>query len=163
MSEEQYTLGRILEVDNEYFESEIAELMKLLEDPECSIDGYMHWFKTATDKIGLFGAFDSQGYLVGLLMGQAPIRTYPNRGYIPISVVDPSVPQRITKKLYDMTIAWCKDNGAKYVWGWTKRSPRALKRLYGFEVCKEHQIIVPIDGYDEHLNVERDEHYATAV
>ena len=162
MSDKQYTVGRILEV-NEFLEAEIVELMKILEDPECSIDGYMHWFKTATDRIGLFGAFDEEGRLVGMLFGQAPIRTYPNRGYIPISVVYSTVPQQITQQLYEMTITWCKDNGAKYIWGWTKRSPRALKRLYGFEVCKERQIIVPIDGYDEHLNVERDMRYATAV
>lgn len=157
-----YTVGRILEV-NEYLEAEIVELMKILEDPECSIDGYMHWFKAVPERIGLFGAFDEEGRLVGMIFGQAPISTYPNRGYMPITAVYKEVPQKITKQLFDMTVAWCKENGAKYVWGWTKRSPRVLKRLYGYEVCKERQIIVPIDGYDEHQNVERDPAYATAM
>ena len=158
MRDEQYLICRITDV-NEYLEAEIRELMKILEDPECSIDGYMYYFKNSTDKIGLHCAF-YKGNLVGLIFGQAPIRTYPNRGYMPITAVYPTVPQKITKQLFDMTVDWCKDNGAKYIWGWTKRSPRVLKRLYGYEVVKEHQIIVPIEGFDEHLNVERDPAYA---
>ena len=149
-----YTVERITNIDVK-MERDMRRLMAILDDPEMSIDAWIDIFKRYTMRVSLVGAFDEWGNLHGFIYGRSPNPTYPNRGMMPITVMDPCVPRRTSKRVFDAVLAWLEKHGAKYVWGWTKRSPRVLKRLYGYEVVAERQIIVPLAGHDEHTNVER--------
>ena len=149
-----YTVERITNIDVK-MERDMRRLMAILDDPEMSIDAWIDIFKRYTMRVSLVGAFDEWGNLHGFIYGRSPNPTYPNRGMMPITVMDPCVPRITSKQVFDAVLAWLEKHGAKYVWGWTKRSPRVLKRLYGYEVVAERQIIVPLAGHDEHTNVER--------
>lgn len=158
MSEQQYTLARITEI-TERLDAEITLLMETLQDEEMYIPAFIDIFRKYAHAVALWGAFDKDGRCAGIVYGKAPTKVYPNRGELPITAVLPEVPQRVTKAMFDLVHEWCRQHGAKYMWGWTRRSPRVIKRLYGYEICKEKQLICPLSGCDEHLRVEREVSY----
>jgi hypothetical protein len=135
-------------------ERELRRLMSILDDPEMSIDAWIDIFKRHLDQI-LVMAVLSNGDMAGFIYVRPPATTYPNRGMMPLTVMLPQVPRELSKRAFDLCLQWLEMHGAKYVVGWTKRSPRVLRRIYGYDVMKERQIIVPIGDHDEHLNVER--------
>jgi hypothetical protein len=135
---------------------EILTLAAMIKDEEFSLQGYYDYLVHRIDTIGLFGAFNDDGKLVGIVHFERPGRLYPERGHIVLAAIERGVPHKVSKELHSSGEAWVQDQGATYVWGYTKRSPRATRRLYGYRLVKEHQMLKGLSG-DTYKNIELQE------
>ena len=131
----------------------LTELSGLLDDPEMDIVATVQFVISQLDRLGLFGAFEGN-MLMGYILAEPPGAFYPNRAYLWIAAVDKHLPRTVSNGMFDMMCRWCIQQGATHLWSWTKRSPRVIHRLYGFEEVAEKQVIRPLVG-DDHLNIER--------
>ena len=131
----------------------LIELSGLLNDPELDVAATMKYVISQINRLGLFGAFDDNT-LMGYILAEPPGDLYPRRAFLWITAVDKHVPRIVSDGMFDMMCRWCIQQGATYLWGWTKRSSKAINRLYGFEEVAEKQVIRPLIGND-HLIVER--------
>ena len=143
-------LKRISHID-ESLGSQIAALISTLNDVEMDINAFVGYLIESTETIGLFGAFENN-CIIGLIYIEPPDIIYPNKGYLFLTIGSKKLPHRKSLELLEMAKRWSIEQGATYLWGWTKRSPRAIKRL-GVDVVKERQVILPLVGND-YLNVE---------
>ena len=135
---------------------EILGLVDKVDDRELDLTAYWKYLRDQYHRLGLFGAFDDAGRLLGYLHAEPPTPLFPKRGYLYVAATDPQLGREGAQELFRAMKEWLADNGATYLWGWTRRSPRAINRLYGFEVVKERQVVCPISG-DDYLKVEREE------
>ena len=144
-----YDICHITKVDNELAQV-IADLIRTIDDPAMDVPSFVLYIMAKAPSQGLFGAFkllDGDLSLKGFLYCESPTMIYPGRASLFLTCVDPSVPIKVSKRLYKVTCDWARSQGATYMWGWTKRSPRAIKRLYGFKIAAERQVFSPL--YDD--------------
>ena len=153
-------IERITELHRDHA-AQMVRLMDLIEDAELDKNAVLSKILHALDRTCLIGLFDGEE-LKGFVYFTGPNTWYPKRGYLNLTAIDATVPQKYSRMAYDMGCQWLIERGATYVWGWTKRSPRAIKRLYGFEAAKERQVVFPLVG-DDHLKVERDKGCAQCI
>jgi hypothetical protein len=131
---------------NTLVEIEIINLLSLIKDDEFNYEGYLGYLRRNLSKIGVFGLWDEDGELMGMVHFEKPGTWYPERGFIQLAAIYPIVPRSKSIELHTAGEEWVKENGATYVWGWTKRQPRAVRRVYGYSVVKENQMIKGLSG-----------------
>ena len=141
-----YDICHITKVDNELAQV-ISDLIWTIDDPAMHVPSFVLYIMSRASTQGLFVAYDPMGYAKGFLYCESPTMIYPGRANLFLTCVDPSVPIKVSKRLYKATCDWARSQGATYIWGWTKRSPRAIKRLYGFKIAAERQVFSPL--YDD--------------
>ena len=149
---------RILQIDDDLGQ-QMLDLIETIDDEDMNVDAFIRYFTSSLNEIGVFGAFDDNGKLCSMVYLEPPTEIYPKRGYLFITVSLPGTRLEVSKAVFNAGNEWVISKGATYLWGWTARSPRAINRLYGFEVCKERQVVCPLVG-DDHLKIKRDREYS---
>ena len=149
-------IERILEI-NDDLGGQMFDLIETIDDEDMNVDAFIRYFVSSLDTIGVFGAFDGDK-LQAIAYLEPPTEIYPKRAYLFIAAAYPGTPPAVSKELFNVSNQWAIDQGATYLWGWTARNPRALNRLYNFEVCQEKQVVCPLVG-DDHLKIKRDARY----
>ena len=136
---------------------EILTLVEKINDPELDLTLYWKFLKDNVDHIGLFGAFNEGGELMGFTHAEEPTMTAPRRAYLCYASVDPSMPHTASVELLEATKQWMGSVGATYFFSESQRSQKAIQRAFGFKALRQQMYVAPVNSDDYlELNIEQD-------
>lgn len=127
----------------------LLQIANLIQDnDEVDVVQYVEYLRgyIRTDDIFVVVIMDERLNIAGIVHAEAPHPIFPKQGYTMFAYLRPDVPRKDADQALKMMEDWYKKMGCSHYIMHTRRSPRALERLYGMHKTDEVVMRKDIDG-----------------